>query len=129
MSPLIFILLATAGGVGAGVRYLVDHLIRSRTSTKFAWATTVINASGSLALGFLTGLLMTQLLPTGLGTEMGVVLGTGFLGGYTTFSTASYETVALVRERRYGAALLNGVGMLLLCIALAGLGMFAGMSL
>ena len=56
------------------------------------------------------------------------VLG-AFLGGYITFSTASYETVQLRKQQRYGHAFLSGVGMLLGCVALAGLGLRLGAQL
>ena len=122
MNPLIFILLALAGGVGASVRFLVDGLIRANLKTAYPWATTIINISGSLVLGFITGLTVARVLPT----DLNIVLGTGFLGGYTTFSTASYETVQLIRQRRYGHALGSGIGMLIGCVAAAMLGLWLG---
>ncbi|AMB58903.1 fluoride efflux transporter CrcB [Microterricola viridarii] len=125
MTPLIFLLLAVAGGVGAGVRFLVDGLIRARLKTAFPWATTIINASGSLVLGFLTGLTLVHVLPS----DLSIILGTGFLGGYTTFSTASYETVQLIKQGRLGAAFTSGVVMLVLCVALAALGLWWGSSI
>ena len=122
MNPLIFILLAVAGGVGASVRFLVDGLIRANLKTAYPWATTIINISGSLVLGFITGLTIARVLPT----DLNIVIGTGFLGGYTTFSTASYETVQLMRQRRYGHALGSGIGMLIGCVAAAMLGLWLG---
>lgn len=124
MTPLLFALLALAGGAGAAARFILDGVIRSRLKTAFPWATTVINVTGSLALGVLTGLTAVQLLPE----QLGVVLGAGFLGGYTTFSTASYETVQLIRQGRYGASLLSGLLMLVLCVAAASLGLWLGSS-
>jgi len=125
MTPLVFLLLALAGGVGAGLRFLIDGLIRSRITTGFQWATTIINASGSLVLGFLTGLTLVHVLPT----DLSIVVGTGLLGGYTTFSTASYETVQLIQEKRYGAAFVSGVVMLALCVMLAVFGVWLGASI
>ena len=55
-----------------------------------------------------------------------LVLGTGFLGGYTTFSTAAYETVRLAGQRRWGPALLHGVGQVVAATLLAALGFLAG---
>lgn len=124
MTPLLFALLALAGGVGAAARFVLDGVIRTRLKTAFPWATTVINVSGSLVLGALTGLTLVQLLPE----QLGVVLGAGFLGGYTTFSTASYETVQLIRQGRYGASLLSGLLMLVLSVAAASLGLWIGSS-
>ncbi|RZU65669.1 camphor resistance protein CrcB [Microterricola gilva] len=124
MTPLLFALLALAGGVGAAARFVLDGAIRTRLRTAFPWATTVINVSGSLVLGVLTGLTAVHLLPE----QLGVILGAGFLGGYTTFSTASYETVQLIRQGRYGASLLSGLLMLALCVAAAALGLWIGSS-
>ncbi|ALE05444.1 chromosome condensation protein CrcB [Arthrobacter sp. ERGS1:01] len=125
MTPLVFVLVALAGGVGATARYVLDGAIRARVPAGYPWATTIINVSGSAALGFLAGLAMGSLLPSGLST----ILGAGFLGGYTTFSTASYETVQLARDRRYAAALGNGLGMAAATVAAALLGLLLGTAL
>jgi len=125
MTPLIFLLLALAGGAGAAVRFLFDGLIRSHLKTAFPWATTIINVSGSLVLGFLTGLTLVRMLPT----DLSIVIGTGFLGGYTTFSTASYETVQLIKQGRHLASFISGLGMLVLSVAAAVLGLWVGTSL
>ena len=122
MTLPLFLLVVVAGGLGAGVRFVVDGLIRSRVRTAFPWATTVINVSGSFALGLVIGATLSNLLPP----EFAVVLGTGFLGGYTTFSTASYETVQLIRQRRLAASLVSGVLMLALSLTAAGLGLWIG---
>lgn len=113
-----------AGGLGAALRLVLDGLLRARSLGTFPWATWVINLSGSALLGLLTGLAMRGLLPP----PYEVVAGTGFLGGYTTFSTASYETVRLAQEKRYGAALGNAFGMLVLGVAAAAGGLLLGMS-
>jgi fluoride exporter len=111
----IFLLLAVAGGLGAGVRFVVDGFIRSRLTSAFPWHTAIINMSGSLVLGIITGLVVSRIAST----DVSAVVGTGFLGGYTTFSTASYEAVQLVREKRYGTAFAYSVGILVACVALA----------
>ena len=54
------------------------------------------------------------------------MLGTGFLGGYTTFSTASFETVRLLQERRWAAGLVNGIGTLVVSTATAAFGLWLG---
>ena len=122
MTLPLFLLVVVAGGLGAGVRFVVDGLIRSRVRTAFPWATTAINVSGSFALGLVIGATLSNLLPP----EFAVVVGTGFLGGYTTFSTASYETVQLIRQRRLAASLVSGVLMLVLSLTAAGLGLWIG---
>ncbi|WP_172174932.1 fluoride efflux transporter CrcB [Brevibacterium sp. CT2-23B] len=122
MTPLVFIALAAAGGLGASSRMLIDGLIKSRMSTALPWGTIIINVSGSLVLGLLTGLAGANLLPE----AWHLVLGTGFLGGYTTFSTASFETVRLLQERRWVAGLVNGLGTLVFATAAATIGMWLG---
>lgn len=122
MTPLVFIALAAAGGLGASSRMLIDGLIKSRMSTALPWGTIIINVSGSLVLGLLTGLAGANLLPE----AWHLVFGTGFLGGYTTFSTASFETVRLLQERRWAAGLVNGFGTLVFTTTAAVIGMWLG---
>ncbi|MBT2585937.1 fluoride efflux transporter CrcB [Arthrobacter sp. ISL-95] len=117
------IILALAGGVGAAVRFMVDGLIRQRLKTALPWGTILINVTGSFALGFLAGLVMRGHAPESLF----LVLGTGFLGGYTTFSTASLETIRLVQSGRTGLALINGLGSMAASVLSAAAGM--GLSL
>lgn len=80
---------ALAGALGAPSRYLVERAISARRGRYFPWGTLVVNVTGSLALGFLTGLALYH----GLATTPKAVVGTGFIGAYTTFSTYAYETV------------------------------------
>ncbi len=125
MTPVIFILLSLAGGVGAALRLLVDGLLRTRIKLTYPLGTTVINVSGSFLLGVITALTLSRVLPEG----WHLVLGAGLMGGYTTFSTASFETVRLIQEHRYGAALANSLGMLIGAIAAAVLGLWIGSTL
>ncbi|MGO4534986.1 fluoride efflux transporter CrcB [Leifsonia sp. 2MCAF36] len=122
MTALLVVAVAAAGGVGAVTRLVFDGALRSWLRAGFPIGTTIINVTGSFLLGLVTGLALVHGLPP----EWRAVLGTGFLGGYTTFSTASYETVRLAQQRRYRAALVNGVGMLALALAAAGLGLWLG---
>lgn len=111
--------IALAGGVGAVARFVVDALIRRRTPAAFPWATLAINVSGSLVLGVLTGLVLFR----GASTELVLVLGTGFCGGYTTFSTASFETVRLAQRGLWGQAVANGLGTAALTTGAAAIGL------
>jgi CrcB protein len=122
VTALVFIALALAGGLGASARMLLDGLIKSRLSAALPWGTIIINVSGSLVLGLLTGLAGVHILPE----PWLLVLGTGFLGGYTTFSTASFETIRLIQERRWVAGLVNGLGTLVVSTAAAALGLWLG---
>lgn len=120
---LTAVLICVAGGVGAALRLILDGAIRARTISSYPVGTTVINVTGSFLLGLITGLATSQLLPL----QWQLMIGIGFLGGYTTFSTASFETVRLIEDRRYVAAALNGLGMLLICTAAAAFGFAAAL--
>lgn len=109
------LLLALAGGFGAGLRFIVDGLIRARARTALPVGTMLINITGSLLLGFLTGLVAGHYTTT----AVGLILGTGLLGGFTTFSTASFETVRLIQTRRTGLAVINAAGTMLLSVLAA----------
>ena len=112
---------ALAGGLGAVTRLVLDGVARQRWGSH-PWGTLLVNLSGSLLLGLVTGLVAGSVLPE----PVRLVAGTGFLGGYTTFSTASVETVRLLRDGRRLAALLHGLGMLVGAVALAALGWWLG---
>ncbi|MCS5715811.1 fluoride efflux transporter CrcB [Herbiconiux sp. CPCC 205716] len=122
MTPLLFVAVAAAGGVGAALRFVVDGVVRARIRSSYPVGVTIINVTGSFLLGLLTGLALAQLVSE----QWLLVLGTGLLGGYTTFSTASFETVRLLQLRRPGAALANGLGMLAASVAVATLGLWLG---
>lgn len=122
MTPLVFVALAAAGGLGAATRLLVDGVVKARIRSSYPVGVTVINVTGSFLLGLLTGLLLSNLLSE----HWLLIAGTGFLGGYTTFSTASFETVRLLQTRRYTQAFLNGFGMLIASVAVAYLGLWLG---
>jgi len=120
---VIVLWVALAGGVGAVARFVLDGLVRSRVASWFPVGTVVVNVTGSFVLGLVTGLALAHVVPD----ELRLVVGTGFCGGYTTFSTASFETVRLVEQRRVGATLLNGVGTLVVTVGVAGLGLWLGL--
>ena len=123
MTPLLFVVVALAGGLGAALRLVVDGLVQTRVRTALPVGTLLINVVGSLVLGLLTGLTLALWLPE----AWHLVLGGGLMGGFTTFSTASYETVRLARDRRSLAALANGLGMLVVSVACAFLGLWLGL--
>lgn len=146
MTAHLLLLTSLAGGLGAVCRLVLDGMIRSgskrhrasrdehaRTGPNRAgraygvrspipWPTITINLSGSLVLGMVMGLSFSSVLPTG----WAVVVGSGFLGGFTTFSTACVEAVRLAQARRWAAAAATAFGVLLAGTAAAGLGMWAG---
>lgn len=122
MTPLLFAAICAAGGVGAALRLLVDGWCRGALGDRLPWGTLVINVTGSLLLGLVTGLALAHGLPAGWRS----VLGTGLLGGYTTFSTAAWETVRLLGRRDTLGAAVTGLGMLVLGVAAAAAGLALG---
>jgi CrcB protein len=91
-----------AGSVGAVARLVTDGWVRTRWSRPLPAGTLVINLAGSLLLGLLVGLVEFHHVTT----TLTLVAGTGFCGGFTTFSTASFETVRLAQEGERGVAAL-----------------------
>ena len=81
---------ALGAGLGASVRYLMTQVLKSRTRV-FPWATFIINLTGALLLGFLHN--------KSTSSHILLLLGTGFLGGYTTFFTFQVDVVTLVNNR------------------------------
>jgi CrcB protein len=114
------VLIALAGGIGAATRFLVDSWVAARLRATLPAGTVVVNVSGSLALGLLTGWAVRH----AGGGDLAAVLGTGFLGGYTTFSTASVEAVRLARGGRGGTALIHALLMVVLSLGAASLGLW-----
>jgi CrcB protein len=102
-----------AGAAGAVLRYLVDRYVQGKAGSDFPYGTLVINVTGSLILGFLTG----SALHHGLSATWVTVLGTGLIGAYTTFSTFTYDSFRLLGSDGIGAALTN-----ILVSVVAGLG-------
>jgi CrcB protein len=110
---------ALAGALGAVARYVVHSAVQSRVGGQFPIGTVVINLSGSLVLGFVAGLVIYQ----GVDHEVRAIVGTGFLGGYTTFSSYAYETVALFETGASRAAVVNAVGSVAIGLAAATVGL------
>jgi CrcB protein len=122
MSVWIILGTAAAGGIGSALRFIVDTAVRQRFGTRFPWGTSIINLTGSFALGIVTGL-GALVLPLAWVT----VIGTGLIGGYTTFSTASVETVRLALDRRYAAATVSGLVNVVACTLVALVGIWITM--
>lgn len=115
------LLVAVAGGVGAMARALLIHHVGLRRADPLPVGTMVVNASGSIVLGFLTGLSLYH----ALGPHVLAIVGIGFCGGYTTWSTASWETVHLVQTGHRSEAVVYTLGSLVVCLAAvaAGIGL------
>jgi CrcB protein len=96
---LVWCGVAVCGGLGAVLRFVVDGAVLRRLATGLPLGTWVVNLSGAFVLGVLDGLVLPH--------DAALVVGTGVIGSYTTFSTWMLETQRLGEERRSGAAALN----------------------
>lgn len=94
---VLFVALGAA--VGAPLRYLADRGVQRLAGSRFPWGTLTVNVAGSLLLGFLVGLPVAA--------TWSALLGTGFCGALTTYSTFSWETLSLARGRGAWPALAN----------------------
>ena len=108
-----------AGAAGATARYAVHTLATSRRATGFPWGTFTVNVTGSLALGLVVGLVLAH----GVDAEVRTVVGTGFLGAYTTFSAFAFETFALVEDGARATAARYAVGSVVAGLAAATIGL------
>lgn len=110
-------LVAVGGAIGAVARYLLGLWIATRVGPDFPWGTFAINVSGAFLIGVVLGLATAGVISP----ELRLLLAVGVLGGYTTFSTFSYETLELLLDGNMLAFLLNAAGQLgggLLAVAL-----------
>ena len=118
MSILIWVAVALIGGAGSVARFLVDGAISPAAGHDFPFGTMVVNISGAVILGLLTGL--------ALGNDQALLAGTAAVGSYTTFSTWMLETQRLAEERQHRKAVANVVVSLVLGVAAAAVGRLIG---
>ncbi len=124
MTWWLFLAVGFGGFIGAPSRYLLDRFVSTRFATDFPWGTFIINASGSLLLGFLTGLFLVRRLPVVVDAFAGV----GYCGAYTTFSTFSFETVQLLEGGQVLEALANVALSLVVGLGAATAGIALGLA-
>jgi CrcB protein len=115
MSIVAWVAFLVGAAVGAPARYVIDGLVQDHTDGAFPWGTLVVNVSGCLVLGVLTGLGLYH----GMDPTVRTVLGTGGMGAYTTFSTFTFETVRLAEEGAVSEALRNTAANFLVGLAAA----------
>ena len=121
----VWLLLAAGGGAGALARYAVAGWVYRRSGAGFPWGTLFVNIVGS----FLLGVVVTGLASSPFHLQLGALLGIGFLGDFTTFSTLAYESVMLAREREWARALFYLFGSTVLAVLAVIAGMFCGAGL
>ncbi|GAB3231969.1 fluoride efflux transporter CrcB [Mycolicibacterium hippocampi] len=120
MNVLVWSGVLVLGGLGAVARFLVDRSVARRTAGSFPFGTLVVNLSGALVLGFLTGLALPH--------EVALLAGTALIGSYTTFSTWMLETQRLGEERQARHAAANIFVSVSLGLMAAAAGMWLGMA-
>lgn len=118
MTVLLWTGVAVIGGVGSVLRFVVDRAVAARSSGSFPLGTLVVNLSGAILLGLVSGLTLSNVL----GHDAAFLAGTAFVGAYTTFSTWMYETHRLAEERQFRPAVANIVVSVLAGVAAAALG-------
>ncbi|MBY9068279.1 fluoride efflux transporter CrcB [Hyphomonas sp. WL0036] len=107
-----FLLVALGGAIGASLRHGVGLLAVRHMATGWPWSTSIVNVTGSLAMGLLAGWL--ALKAEGISQDMRLFLATGLLGGFTTFSAFSLEVATMLRSGETAkAALYAGLSLLL----------------
>jgi len=119
------IAIGTMGAFGALARHLAGTWVKAHIASPLPVGTIAVNLVGSFALGLLTSLAASQVVPE----EWHAPLAIGFLGSFTTFSTFGVETVSLLEKAQYGAALANLAVQLLLGFGAAAAGLALGRQL
>ena len=120
LNGLIFVMLG--GAVGAGLRFGVSVWALQAFGGNFPWGTLIVNLVGGLLMGLLAGAVLRE----GAGVPVHLLVGTGILGGFTTFSAFSLETAALVEGGQIGAALAYALASVIGSVLLLFMGLWLG---
>jgi CrcB protein len=116
-------LVALGGALGSVARYGVGALAAQLLGPAFPWGTLLVNLTGSFLIALVMHLALTG---TVISLEMRIFLTTGLMGGFTTYSSFNYETLALLNQRAYWLAGMNLAGTVLGCLVAGVLGLAAG---
>jgi len=120
------LLVAAGGALGATARYAINVVFMSRTASGFPWHTLTVNIVGAFALGVLAVLTAERGV---LSAQHSLLLGTGVLGGFTTFSALAYESVVLIERGHPVLGVANVVGSCVLGVGAALAGLLVGRAL
>jgi CrcB protein len=108
-----YLLVFLGGGIGAAARYGLQGIVYDKTGTAFPYGTLAVNVLGSFIIGLLMASMEERFL---VHPSVRLFLTIGILGGFTTFSSFSFETLSLFRDGQLLYGLANAVGTLLLCL-------------
>ncbi|WP_448555419.1 fluoride efflux transporter CrcB [Thalassotalea montiporae] len=120
-SVSIYLLVALGGACGASLRFFISQLVLNWLGKGFPFATLIVNISGSFIMGLLYGLIEQGVIEVAITRTL---IGIGFLGALTTFSTFSLDTVLLIQHGEYFKAVTNILLNVVLCVGAAALGIF-----
>lgn len=112
------LLVVVGGGIGAGARYLLGAWVQGMAGPGYPWGTFLINTTGAFLIGIVLALVEAGIFSG----QTRLFVAVGVLGGYTTFSTLSYDTIQLILEGDLSAAMLNSFGQVAVGILAAWLG-------
>jgi len=112
---VIVLFVALSCAFGGITRYLATSFISRVYGERFPWGTLVVNTLGSFLLGLILAWSSTQGVDSSNGSSAYALLGVGFCGGLTTFSTFSMETYSFVARSSWARALLNVLGSVCIC--------------
>ena len=119
-------LVALGGAIGSVARYGVGALAAQVLGAGFPWGTLLVNLTGSFLI---SAVMHVALTGSAISPELRIFLTTGIFGGFTTYSSFNYETLALMNERAYGLAGLSLAVTVLGCLAAGVLGLAVGRAL
>lgn len=118
------LLIGLGSGIGGIFRYLLSSMVHQYFGRTFPYGTLLVNTVGCLLMGFLFAILLERF--DGIGEHLRAFLLIGFLGGFTTFSSFSIETLNLFENGQLLYAFLNILVSIILCLSLTWLGMLLG---
>lgn len=118
-----YLLIFLGGGIGAALRYWMQGVVYGRTGADFPYGTLAVNVLGCLLIGFLMVSLEERFLAI---PSLRLFLTIGILGGFTTFSSFSYETLTLVRDGEVVRAFANVGFTVISCLSATWAGMLIG---
>jgi CrcB protein len=117
------LLIAVGGGIGSVARYLVSLLAAGWFGSEFPYGTLIVNVAGAFVIGLVQELGTEALL---IPDDVRLFVTTGMLGGLTTYSTFSYETVRLMEVSAWYQAWLNVISTTVICLTLCFVGIAVG---